>query len=182
MIKRKILEKNGNNFIGGLLIVFAGIGIGTILLTYQDFKSSKYIDSSNMIDIEVKESALVIQEMNAKEKLFQEKLLEQIGKNNGENSIAANNHFKTTLSFDTLGNAIIIEEYVDTTMSVYLCDINIANKEHQYIKVIIDENNILSMAVVNENGEEINDNINLPLSMSEQIVETINSLYNMRKQ
>lgn len=181
MLKRKFLEKNGNNFIGGLLIVFAGIGIGTILLTYQDFKSSKYIDTSNLITIEVKESSLVIQEMSEQEKQFQERLLEQIGKNNGENSIAANNHFKTTLSFGTLGDAVIIEEFVDDTTSIYLCDINVTNKEHQYIKIVIDENHILSMVVVNENGEEINENINLPLTMSEQIVQTINSLYNMRK-
>ena len=181
MLKKKIIEKKGNNFIGGLLIVFAGIGIGTILLTYQDFNSSKHIDTSQMIDIEVKESSLIIQEMNEEEKRFQEQLLAQIGKTNGENSISVNNHLKTTLSFDTLGEVTILEEYVDETISIYLCDIYISNKGHQYIKVVIDENNILSMVVVNENGQEIDEDINLPLTMSEQIVQTINSLYNIRK-
>lgn len=41
-------NKDGNAFIIGLLIVFAGIGIGTIILTYKDYQNTRKYGTINV--------------------------------------------------------------------------------------------------------------------------------------
>ena len=181
-IIKKIKEKNGNSFIIALLIVFAGISFGTIILTYQDFKTDKLISQNDIeLDkIEVMNSSLIIEQMNNEEIKFQQNILENSNKDIENSTIAANQNLKTILDFGTIGNATITEQYIDENECIYLCTINLSNNK-EYIKITINKDEMLSMIVIDENGKEVQKSINLPLSISEQIVLSIKEMYNIRK-
>ena len=180
--RKKFLEKQGNNFIIGLLIVFAGIGIGTIILTYRDYHTNKTMENTTIyIQDSMNDSTPVILEnLNKQDQEFNLLVIQGAGKNIKNNMLSIGSNFKTSVDFIGVAKVTIVEEYMDEKDSIYLCNINV-NDNEQLVRIIINDENYFSMCVVNDNGEVVDDKVSMPLSVREYIVSIVRQLYTLRR-
>lgn len=180
MLMKKLLDKSGNHFVIGLLIICGAIGIATIFLTAQDYRTNINIDDIPT-NSTVTSSSIILEVMDNQELALQQMIIRESGKVENNNQIDKY-VMKNSIDFGANGSVTIREQYVDDKESIYLCDVKLVDGNSQYIKVIMyDELGSTRMYVVDENGKSIDEKINLPLAISQEIISSITELYNMRK-
>lgn len=157
-IKKHLKDKSGNNFLIGLLVIFACIGLGTIFLTYKDFKATTILinDSTIYSNSSVIESSIILANNNK------------------------DDNYKSDIKFGTIGNATIIEEAYAANKVTYKCLIKL-NDKTSYIKISI-TNDIEQVDFVNENGELIESESQIPLAFYDYIVNLTKIMYKQRIQ
>jgi hypothetical protein len=183
-MKNKFLDKSGNEFVVGLLIVLAGIGLGTIILTYRDFQTTTTTNTQLVGEYDYSSDSLnttfILETITKEDEEYKQVLLSKLDKNIDDSSISKNQNFKTSLTFSNIAKVVVIEEFADSVESIYLCQVTmLETNEQQLIKVVVRDKTI-DMVVVDENGDEIQESMIMPLSISEQVISVIKQFYSMR--
>ena len=155
-LKNKIKNKNGSAYLNGLMIVLAMIGIGTIIMTYQDYTKEKNTTQ------EITESASM------------QELSNIITIDDSLNAIDFSGGFKyiSKISLGELGSGYLSEEIISKELSIYSGKISYKNGEDFGLRLIV------------KNGEEISigssNTKTIPVAFMEYFKEVALKMYEYR--
>lgn len=110
----KIMNKKGNGIMNGFLIVLLAMGIGTICITYFDYKAQ----SINNVNQEFNTIITVEDSINS------------ISNSNGYK-------YKTNISLGEIGNAYLAEETISKELSIYSGLLTYTNGDSYGIRITI---------------------------------------------
>ena len=149
----KLKDKKGNAFMNGFLIVLASMGIGTIFITYEDFKGQETLNNQLNINNTNNVQTFVTVE---------------------ETSEALNNNFvyKTNISLGDMGYAFIQEETISKEVCIYSGMIIYNNGESYGVRITLENGEKISFGI--ENSKEI------PLVFMDYLKEATYKMYNYR--
>lgn len=116
-IYNRLFDKKGAGFLNGLLIVCAAMGIGTICITYNDYKKQDYqindIEQNNISSIITVEDTI------------------------GALANSGGYTYKTDISLGEIGNAYLTEETISKELAIYSGMVSYSNGETYGVRVTI---------------------------------------------
>lgn len=152
-IKKIIKGKQGNAFMNGFLIVLASMGIGTVFITYEDYKGQEILNTQiNTSNNENIQTFVTIEDTNE----------------------ILNNSFiyKTNISLGDIGYAYLQEETISKELCIYSGMIIYNNGESYGVRITLENGEKIGFGI--ENAKEI------PLVFMDYLKEATFKMYSYR--